>query len=130
MDDFMINRSPGAVDDELRRVGLRPDRVLGRARLDPADVRPSEWNRMGADESRVADYSARLRAGERPPPVLVYEEPSGGYRVVDGLHRVRASERAGERVDALVVSERVYREIANFGDGAMYEWALEKAGER
>lgn len=116
---FGYDDSPAALDNELRRAGMRPAAQLHTATVDPDDVSLSEWNRLGVDEDRAAGYAVL----ETEPPRVLLVPDDTGYEVVDGAHRVEAARRSEERVPAVVLTSRAYEELYNFGDGAMHRWA-------
>ena len=123
MYDDPFDVTPADVDRDLRRAGIDPSRAVTRRTVDPSRISLSEWNRMGVDRGRAREYADNW--SDRVPRVLLAED-NGGYVVIDGAHRTEAARMAGEAVPALVISDRVRREIENFGDTAMYEWAHSK----
>lgn len=55
------------------------------------------------NQQKVAEYSRRLKAGERIPPVQVIEIPGKGRYIIDGHHRYVASLQTGIPVEIRVV---------------------------
>jgi len=115
-----VRASPRDVDRELRRSGFRPAGVVAEASLDPSTIRASEWNALGPDDEKVCRYAEGW--GDDVPAVLVVPE-GAGYKAVDGLHRARAAERVGARVDAIVLDAKAYEHVAGMGGALLYEWA-------
>jgi len=123
MYDDPFDVKPADIDRELRRAGIDPSRAVTRRTVDPSRISLSEWNRLGVDRDRAREYADNW--SDQVPRVLL-AKGNGGYVVIDGAHRTEAAQMIGEDVPALVVSNRVKREIENFGDTAMYEWAHSK----
>lgn len=123
MYDNPFDVRPADIDRELRRAGIDPDSAVSRRTIDPFLVSLSEWNRLGVDTDRAREYAENW--SDSVPRVLLAED-DGDYVVIDGAHRTEAARIAGEDVPALVISNLVKREIENFGDSAMYEWAHSK----
>lgn len=55
--------------------------------------------RERTDDALVAEYAAKMRRGEKFPPVLI-RETSRGLVVVDGKHRIKGGDKANETLDA------------------------------
>ncbi len=49
--------------------------------------------RVGVDGDRVAEYVADMKRRDTFPPLVVFEDPAGGFFwLADGFHRYRAAE--------------------------------------
>lgn len=78
----------------------RPVLQLREIALDDIEARELDREGRVAPEKRryVADYAARLSAGEEPPPLRVLETFAGGLRLVDGHRRLAAAKSLGLQV--------------------------------
>lgn len=51
--------------------------------------------RVKLNEATIRDYTMRLNAGDKFPPVVVFDDGSAKY-LSDGFHRIKAYEKAGK----------------------------------
>ncbi len=76
----------------------------------------------GVDPDVVADYAAAILAGAQLPPVVLYEQPGPGSKVLywlaDGSHRVAAALQAGEGTVLAEVRPGGFREALEHACGA------------
>src|SRR5260370_1981751 len=50
--------------------------------------------RVGVDDVHVAEYAADMKRRDTFPPLVVFEDPAGGFFwLADGFHRYRAVEK-------------------------------------
>ncbi|XAI97106.1 hypothetical protein [Dolichospermum phage Dfl-JY45] len=75
----------------------RPVLQLREIALDDIEARELDREGRVAPEKRryVANYAARMSAGEEPPPLRVLETFAGGLRLVDGHRRLLAAKSMG-----------------------------------
>jgi hypothetical protein len=67
------------------------------------------WGRL-RNPGNVAAFAQRLRAGEVPPPIVVWHYRSTQYRFYceDGRHRIFAAQAAGHRfIEAKILNGRI-----------------------
>lgn len=53
--------------------------------------------RVKIDDERTAHYAERLQAGDKFPPIVVFDDGENGYWLADGFHRVSAARKSGKR---------------------------------
>ncbi len=64
--------------------------------IDQLDVDPDVQVRSGINSKTVAAFVAAMEAGDRFPPVRVFELDDGAWLLVDGHHRVEAMRMLGK----------------------------------
>jgi len=92
------------------------------SRLPIADIRMHETlqPRSAIDQATVDEYAARMREGERFPPVVVFYDDTDHW-LVDGYHRVYAA----QRVNQTHVNVRIER--GTFEDARWYSYGVNTA---
>ena len=93
----------------LTRILPNPDEVAAQAdesasRLALEDIHPNPYQpRKAFDETALAELSASIRSHGVLQPIVVRNRPEGGYWLVAGERRCRASRQAGlEQIPAVV----------------------------
>ena len=75
------------------QVGNRAKSKLVRLKVSTIRTDAGTQSRARIDEATAADYAERLLAGDRFPPVVVFQN-DGTFILSDGFHRVRAAKLA------------------------------------
>ena len=115
------------VDRVLKRGGIDWRKETTVETLDPKMVVPSEWNALGVNEKKASRMAATDLLDA--PPIVVVRRDNGSLEVINGLHRNEAALRQGNKIRAVVVTEKLYEEAASgvmAPDVGLESWAQQK----